>query len=126
MSWSFNATGKPEALARAMDKYAKTLTGASKEEFDEALPHLKGVVLQNKIDPSYVGSYVKIDASGHGLKEKCPKSGGWRWKYLTTQVSVSQVYINLVRDEPEPEANSKPYDQPGQTEPSDAGVIGSA
>jgi hypothetical protein len=60
MSWSVNLVGKPEALKRALDAYGDKLTDQSKEEFDAAPPHLKGL-----LDAADEKSAVLLNASGH-------------------------------------------------------------
>lgn len=47
MSWYVSFIGKPENIVNALDAESLRLTGTSKEEFDEALPHLKGIISQN-------------------------------------------------------------------------------
>jgi len=60
MSWSIQYVGTPDKLVDAMNKYSDSLSGQSKLEFDDALPHLKHLLLQN------VGAYVfRIVANGH-------------------------------------------------------------
>lgn len=61
MSWSVNYMGTPQAIAESLDKYSSDLSGYSKEEFDAALPHLKGLLAENFGD-QYVRQLI---ASGH-------------------------------------------------------------
>jgi hypothetical protein len=65
MSWSKTVIGKPENVAAALEAHSETLGGASKIEYDQALPHMVGLVKQN------IGSnmVVKVTASGHGYVE---------------------------------------------------------
>jgi hypothetical protein len=67
MSWSFSAIGKPENIAKALDEHSATLSGQSKVEFDDALPHLKALALQNfnNVNPEHCPN-VRLEASGHG------------------------------------------------------------
>jgi hypothetical protein len=51
--------GKVEAIKAAMERYSGTLTGNSKAEFDEAKPHLVGLLDQNTS-----GYVVHLDANG--------------------------------------------------------------
>lgn len=60
MSWSVQFIGKPENVVAALDKYGESLTGHSKEEFDDAKPALQALVRGN------VGQTVSLNASGHG------------------------------------------------------------
>lgn len=61
MSWTFQGTGKPEAVARAIDNAIKTYTGQSLKEFELAAPHLKELVALN----TGAGLLVSVEASGH-------------------------------------------------------------
>lgn len=64
MSWSVTFIGKTENIAKALEESSAKMQGASKVEFDAALPHLIGLVKENwnhGIDP-----IMKITASGHG------------------------------------------------------------
>jgi len=47
MSWSFSHKGKPAEITAALETYGGGLSGQSKIEFDEARPHLAGLVNQN-------------------------------------------------------------------------------
>jgi hypothetical protein len=61
MSWSVSFIGSPTKVIAALDKQAESLTGQSLSEYQEALPHLKGLVAQA------VGENVavRLSASGH-------------------------------------------------------------
>lgn len=61
MSWSVDASGKPADVAAAIDKaVAGYGPGQSKDEFEEAAPHLKGFVSCAGAD-----QIVTVSASGH-------------------------------------------------------------
>ena len=64
MSWSVNVIGKSEEVIKELDAYSVRLQGPgaeqSKLEYDEALPHLKALVLQN------FGFDRTIELSAHG------------------------------------------------------------
>jgi hypothetical protein len=64
MSYSISLLGTPENICKALDEQSLTLTGQSKAEFDEALPHLKGLVSQNSGTNKDVA--YSLNASGHG------------------------------------------------------------
>jgi hypothetical protein len=86
MSWSIGFTGKPEKVAEALDAYSEKLSDYSKEEYDNALPSMKGLVLQNFGSESL----VRITANGHGTKvDGVPKQG-----YLVC--NIEQLYTTLV------------------------------
>lgn len=88
MSWSVYFFGKPEKVVEALEKQSTQLTGLSKEEYDEALPHLIGLAKQNfrkEGDPM-----IKLNASGHGSKT------GDEHTQRQCQVSLEIVYGMLV------------------------------
>lgn len=99
MSWSFQAIGTALAVLAAIDAYASQLTGRSKQEFEAAAPHLKGLVAQNT-ETSPAKAAVKITASGHGywLDDVC--------KSNTCAVSIERVH-GLVE---EPRVTAAPLD----------------
>lgn len=61
MSFSVYFIGHPEKVANAVEEYSGKLTGQSKQEYDAAVPHIKGLVLQN------VGAnkVISVEANGH-------------------------------------------------------------
>lgn len=62
MSWSISLIGKPENVSAALTAHSGTLSGQPKVEFDDALPHLVGLVNQN----FGFGNPVSLIANGHG------------------------------------------------------------
>ena len=71
MSWSVNYVGKPEKVAAALQEQSSKLTGQSKIEFDDALPHLVGLVNQTFLTEKgaargYQSNLVQIEANGSG------------------------------------------------------------
>lgn len=48
MSWSAYYIGTPDKLVEALTKQSEGLIGNSKTEFDAALPHIIGLIQQNK------------------------------------------------------------------------------
>lgn len=63
MSWSNSWMGKPSAIKAAIGRFADTLSGLSKEEFDAARPHLEGLLDQNSNKEKE--PIVELSASGH-------------------------------------------------------------
>jgi outer membrane protein assembly factor BamD (BamD/ComL family) len=63
MSWSNSWMGKPSAIKAAIGRYAATLTGLSKEEFDEARRHLEALLDQNSNKEKE--PIVSLEANGH-------------------------------------------------------------
>ena len=61
MSWTFNGVGKPESVARAIDKAMESYSGQSLKEFEQAAPQLKALVELN----TGPGLLVNVEASGH-------------------------------------------------------------
>lgn len=67
MSWSFNAVGRPEAVARAIEESQNNrLTDQSLAEWNDAKPALLALVKAN------LGNVVRVDASGHASFEVRP------------------------------------------------------
>jgi hypothetical protein len=70
MGWNISLIGKPEKVAQAL-RDLQRMTGDSKTEFDEALPHLLGLVNLNyrNEEGARMGALtIHLDASGHGFK----------------------------------------------------------
>lgn len=67
MSWSISLVGKPENIVKALEEESPKLTGQCKLEYDEALPHLVGLVKQNfQNDPASRLLDMELEASGSG------------------------------------------------------------
>lgn len=64
MSWAVAFIGTPEKVAEALELHSNNISGESKVEYDEAKPHLIGLVKQN-FGYNYM---VKVNASGHGMQ----------------------------------------------------------
>jgi len=49
MSWSIHFIGKPEKVVEALEAHVEKtgISGASKEEYEKALPNMVGLVKQN-------------------------------------------------------------------------------
>ena len=62
MSWSVNKLGTPDEVIEHLNEQSNVLNGQSKEEYDEALPHMVAIVKQN------IGGTVNLNAYGHGVK----------------------------------------------------------
>lgn len=67
MSWSINFIGKPENVTKALEEHSAKLDGQSKVEYDDALPHLIGLVKQTFGSQSPM---MNLKASGHGYSDK--------------------------------------------------------
>lgn len=67
MSWSIALIGKPENVVKALHQESEKLSGQSKIEFDDAKPHLIGLVEQN-FNSNHPDSVpvIKLTASGSG------------------------------------------------------------
>lgn len=78
MSWSVNYIGTPEKISEELEKNSSNLSGVSKQEYDDALPHLKALVNLN-VNKDYPIA-LKLDASGHGYDGNCQ-----------CQVSISNI-----------------------------------
>jgi hypothetical protein len=64
MSWSVFYMGKADKVSEALTAHSGQLTGQSKVEYDNALPHLTALVNQNFGND---GEVIKIAASGDGV-----------------------------------------------------------
>jgi hypothetical protein len=70
MSWAVTASGTPGAVAAALRQYGETLTGQSRRAYDDALPHLVGLVEQNFAQAEFAGhasAELIVEASGSGI-----------------------------------------------------------
>lgn len=67
MSWSIGFIGSPENISKALNENSGKLTGNSKQEYDNALPHIEALVNQNR-NKTY-GVVLQVTASGHGYKD---------------------------------------------------------
>ena len=88
MSWSITLIGTPEKISVALQEHSKKLTGDSKEEFDQALPNLLGLVGMNHTTGEKF--YLKLQASGHAYTSVDQSS------YGTCSVSIEYVGAILV------------------------------
>lgn len=87
MSWSIGFIGSPEKVSGALKAHSETLTGKSKEEYDDALPHIEGLVSKN-----YNTSYplvLQVTASGHAYTDA-------NNNYSTVNVSINPLNGQLV------------------------------
>jgi hypothetical protein len=66
MSWSNTWIGRRAGIKAAMARYSNTLTGNSKEEFEQARPHLEGLLDLNFNEKS--DQVVQLDANGHAYR----------------------------------------------------------
>lgn len=64
MSWSIQLIGTPQGLINELNAQSEKMNpGISKEEFDEALPHIRGLLAQNYAP---IAPLVRLEASGSG------------------------------------------------------------
>lgn len=68
MSWSCNLVGTPEKITERLNKMSTELGGQSKEEFDNALPHLTALLAAN-VNKKYGPVMVELNANGHATFE---------------------------------------------------------
>lgn len=64
MSWSLNVVGTRDNIRAALKAESSRLTGQSKEEFDDALPHLDAL-LELNINTANLQQLYELEASGH-------------------------------------------------------------
>ncbi len=91
MSWSIAFIGKPDKVAEAIEAEANKLTGASKDEYESAKPHLIALVKQNFV--RHNGSHeamlhVKANGSGSSTTDGPIER--------SCQVSIQSIYGVLV------------------------------
>jgi hypothetical protein len=83
MSWSNRWIGRRAGIKAAIARYAATLSGNSKAEFDAARPHIEGLVdLNTNTDGDPV---VDVDANGHAY------DNGKGQSYSQTQVTIKAI-----------------------------------
>jgi len=85
MSWSVSIIGEAPKLSAALDEAAKGFTAESLAEFNEARPHLQGL-LALEVNAS---SLFKLTAGGHATLVNGLKINGY------VQVSLEQLYATL-------------------------------
>ncbi len=84
MSWSISFIGKASNVVEALEKHSEKLDGASKEEFDAALPNIIGLIKLNS--NSQIEPVIQIVGSGHG-------SGNY---YNTCSINISTTGSTVV------------------------------
>lgn len=95
MSWSINLIGKPANIVAALEEESGKLTGQSKVEFDDALPHIVSLVKQNFANEEpYVEPVLMIEASGHGSAKSDDK--GTRQVQRQCSVKIQHHYMRIV------------------------------
>lgn len=74
MSWSISVVGNPDNIVKHLREQSAKLTGQSKIEYDDALPHIEGLV--NQTFRTELGatkghnlSALEVQASGSGSAE---------------------------------------------------------
>lgn len=87
MSWSIKLIGKPDNVAKALTVQSDKMEGQSKIEYDAALPHMVGLVMQNFGDNTPI---IIITANGHGYAS----AGEQIQRYCA--VNIEAVYGNIV------------------------------
>lgn len=87
MSWSVNVIGKPENIISFLEGYSTSLTGQSKEEFDEAMPSIKGLVAMN-FNRNGSQPTLQLEANGHAVLSDTG--------YGTCNVRIASIGTTLV------------------------------
>jgi len=87
MSWSVNLVGKPANIKIALAQQSSKSTGQSKQEFDDALPHLNGLLDQYVLTDEK--TLVKLVASGSACFTNGKKTQGH------IQVELNSLWLNL-------------------------------
>ena len=92
MSWSISLTGKPKNIIAALDKFSASLSGLSKEEFDEVLPGFRtilGSIVQEPQAAADPNSMFRFSASGHACMSNGVKTSS------NCIVSIEHAYVRL-------------------------------
>jgi|SRR5271157_1967116 len=100
MSWSFNATGKPELVAKALERHSEGLSGQSKIEFDDAMPHMAALVRQTFANRDYYRydlPLLRFEASGSGSSMSIPGVGEIQ-SYRLLSAKIELIYGALLED----------------------------
>jgi hypothetical protein len=92
MSWSVCLVGKPDAVVRALEAHSEQQSGQSRVEYDDAKPHLIGLVKQNfrKEASGYQEPLIKLNASGSGY------AAGDQQLQRSLTVTIEPVYGTFV------------------------------
>lgn len=88
MSWSVNYIGTAQNIINALNEQSEKFTGQTKEEFDAALPHIRGLLAENYAPEK--PPLLKLDASGSGY------SVGGEQKQRQCSVQIQQLWGALV------------------------------
>jgi hypothetical protein len=95
MSWSVNYVGYPENIVAALEK-SEGRDPQSQQEFEEAKPHLIGLLKQNFADEQNGGvkPVIKLTAHGHAYRKSVD---GQDLKVTSNcSVSIEPFYTALV------------------------------
>ena len=92
MSWGVSFIGKPANVVKALEEVSGKEVGQSKIEYDEALPHLIGLVNQNFVNPDAGEEQptIQIKATGSGYA-----SNGVQMRRQLS-VTIESNYVKLV------------------------------
>lgn len=90
MSWSVNYVGNPENITKKLQENSEKLSGKSKEEYDEALPHLIALIGMN-YNKQYPNFAIKLIASGHAYSDVQGTNS-----YSNCQVEITSLGCELV------------------------------
>lgn len=71
MSWSVRVIGSPAACAAELRTDAQRLRGSARRQYEDALPHLVGLVEQNFAEAEFAGhasAELIVEAEGSGVE----------------------------------------------------------
>ena len=90
MSWSISLIGTPDKIVAALDAEAARQSGQCKLEFDEALPGLKTIVLQNfETRPDIKPRVLRLRANGSGYSKTVQGPNGTSTQQVQRNCLVS-------------------------------------
>lgn len=92
MSWSVAFIGKPKDIVAALEANSAKLDGQCKVEFDDALPHLCGLLNQNfNVNQNQLQNY-RLEASGSGY------AVGGEQIHRSCSVKIESIYGTIVAE----------------------------
>lgn len=90
MSWSIGLIGTAPKVVQALKEQSEKFDGQTKIEYDDALPHLIGIVEQNFESSGNSEVLVKVTANGHGYAV----GGEQKQRYLA--VNIERFYGQII------------------------------
>jgi hypothetical protein len=90
--------GRPENVVAALKAESAKLTGQCKAEFDDALPHLSGLVLENFHQEHDRVPMVSLEACGSGTSTTHPETKETRQLERSCTVKLERFYRKVLSE----------------------------